>query len=182
MQTYSIRLELNDIHDLLVAPQNDPFQANFRSMSGIEEVVQILRSKPQNQPVAITLVLPTGTSIIPEMETQLHNALIRYCSAHIKQNRLELEAKRHAAWRQFRFGLLFLGVSLGLASAITNSTFLADWLKVLLSNAVTLFGTVALWSPTDALLFSWYPALKRIRIYTALQDAKFNIYITPSGQ
>jgi hypothetical protein len=181
MQALPITLELNSLQELLVVSQRDPFKPNFRLMSGIEEVVEILRTKPPSQPVEITLVLPARTSITPEAEKQLYNALVHYCNAQMKQNRMELAIKRSGAWRGFRVGLLILGASLGIASVISNTTFLADWLKNFLTNAVSLFGTVALWSPTDALLFSWYPALKRMRIYQTLQDVKFKIRVASSN-
>jgi hypothetical protein len=181
-QVLPITLELNSLEELLVISQRDPFKPGFRQMSGIDEIVELLRSKPQHQPVEITLVLPAGTSVTLEIENQLHNAVAQYCSVQIKRDRLELEAKRIVSWRQFRVGLLFLGVSLGIASVISHTDFLADWLKNFLTNAVSLFGTVALWSPTDALLFSWYPALNRMRIYQAIQDTKFNIRVGSAGQ
>ncbi|MEO8607843.1 MAG: hypothetical protein ABI690_08185 [Chloroflexota bacterium] len=149
MQVLPITLELNTLQELLIAPQKDPFQPHFRLISGIEEVVQVLRTKPAGQPVEITLALPAGTSITPETEAQFYKTVAHYCSAQMKQNRMELAIKRSGAWRGFRVGLLILGASLGIASVISNTTFLADWLKNFLTNAVSLFGTVALWSPTD---------------------------------
>ena len=97
MQAFPITLELNNIEELLVVHQDNPFQPNFRLMSGIQEIVEILRTTPANQQVNITLVLPAGTTITSEMETHLHTALVQYCDAQIKINRLELETKRGAA-------------------------------------------------------------------------------------
>lgn len=182
MEVLPITLELNSLEELLVVSQRDPFKPGFRQISGIDEIVEVLRAKPQYQPIEITLVLPAGTSVTPEMDTKLHNAVAQFCSVQIKRDRVELEAKRMVSWRQFRVGLLFLAASLGIASVISHSPLLADWLKNFLTNAVSVFGTVALWSPTDALLFSWYPALKRMRIYQTIQDTKFHIRAVSAGQ
>src|SRR5690348_16003541 len=98
MRALPITLELNSLQELLVVSQKDPFQPNFRLMSGIEEVVDILRTKPPSQPVDITLALPAGTSITPDVEKQLYAAVAHYCNAQMKQNRMELAIKRSGAW------------------------------------------------------------------------------------
>ena len=182
MQIYPITVELNNIQELLVAPQDNPFQPNFRLMSGIEEIVQIMRTRTRREGVDITLVLPAGTLITPDAETQLHSAVVRYCDAQIKRNQLELEAGRVIQWRRFRFGLLLLGLSLLVASAISNTAFLADWLKSLLSNVIGVLGTVALWSPTEALLFGWSPLLKKVRIYEILKGVTLKFRVASSTQ
>ena len=45
MQAFPITLELNNIEELLVVHQDNPFQPNFRLMSGIQEIVEILSER-----------------------------------------------------------------------------------------------------------------------------------------
>jgi hypothetical protein len=74
--------------------------------------------------------------------------------------------------------MLILGLSLALAAAVTRAEGMADWLRTLLSNSISIFGSVALWSPTDAFLFGMRPLYDDVRICKAIRDMTFEIQYT----
>ena len=88
---------------------------------------------------------------------------------------LDLAARRRRTWRNLGVGLLILAVSLALGAGITSLDFLSAGLRALLSNAVSILGTVALWTPVDAWLFGLRPLQSTIRVYTAIRNATVEI-------
>jgi hypothetical protein len=178
-----ITLKLNNIHDLFAPIQVDPFDANFHILSGMERILLFLEADQSlYNRLRATLILPDSVPDTDIRKAEIQAAITRYCDVHISIAHDELRSRQRDTRRSLRIGILLLGISLGLAAAISKTTFMASWLQTLVSNSIGILGTVALWSPVDALLFGSRPLYKEIRLYNTIKHMTFEIQFTTSNQ
>ncbi|MBK8026672.1 MAG: hypothetical protein IPK19_36130 [Chloroflexi bacterium] len=108
----------------------------------------------------------------------MQEAIERYCDVMIGISRTALEARRHTIRRNLRIGVLILAISLGVGAGLANAEFLSPGLRGLLANAVSILGTVALWTPVDNLLFGLPPLARAVRIYEAIKALAIELRFT----
>ncbi|MCA0457735.1 MAG: hypothetical protein LCI00_27465 [Chloroflexi bacterium] len=179
---HTFTLHLNDIHELFAPIQHDPFHPHYRMNSGLDEIASDLksaRSSGRNVKLHIVIVLPPSDVNKAELQQAAQVAIARYCEVRIQRQRLEYETRRHNVLHSLQIGLGILAASLGLATVVTNSPHLSDGVRNLLSNALSIFGSVALWSPTDAFLFGLRPLAIELRTYEVICASTFEIQFAP---
>ncbi len=179
----SFTLHLNDIHELFSSVQNDPFHPHYRLQSGIEEIATYLKSEGRAVQLHVTLVLPPSDDNVSELQQTVQKAVERYCDVCIQHQRYEYSTRRHNVIHSLQIGLGILAGSLALATVIANTTYISDGLRNLFSNAVSIFGSVALWSPTDSFLFGLRPLAIELRTYQNIRASTFEIqYASTSSE
>ncbi len=171
----SVTLRLNDIHDLFAMPRHNVFQDNYLPLAGIDQIALNMKFARPRYGLHVTLILPATDNQTTDQQADIQAAIERYCNARLHYLALELKARKISTVRSLQGGLVILGISLALAAAITQIEGIADWLRMLLSNTISIFGTVALWSPTDAFLFGLKPLYNDIRVYSAIRDMTFEV-------
>ena len=171
----SVTLRLNDIHDLFALPRHNAFQDNYLPLSGVDQIALQLRYARLRKGLHVTFILPESADQDPNLHTEIQAALQRYCNVRLDNLLVELKARRLSVVRSLQVGVLILGVCLAVAAAISRTEGIVDWLRTLLSNSISIFGSVALWSPADAFLFGLRPMYADVRIYYAIRDMTFDI-------
>ena len=171
----SVTLRLNDIHDLFALPRHNAFQDNYLPLSGVDQIALQLRYARLRKGLHVTFILPESADQDPNLHTEIQAALQRYCNVRLDNLLVELKARRLTVVRSLQVGVLILGVCLAVAAAISRTEGIVDWLRTLLSNSISIFGSVALWSPADAFLFSMNPMYKDFEIYRAIREMTFDI-------
>jgi hypothetical protein len=162
-------LHLGDIRHLFNAPEFDPFTAHPRDTSGLDWILEELKTIPKPDSIKITLYLP-AEQITPELHTQLHTAIQRYCEMKTEQAVQDLDALRRQGLRELGYGSLFLLICLGLAVFAQEASFLPEWLGGFLFNGFTVIGWVSLWHPTEILLFELTPSLREKQLYQLIAE------------
>lgn len=176
MPPHIIRLRLNDIHDLFALPRHNPFQENYLPLSGVDQIVQQLKIADRlRHGLHVTFILPDTADRDPAIYLETQKALKRYCNIRLDSVLIELKARQHKAVNGLQAGMAILGLSLAIGAAVNHADGMAEWIRVLLSNSLTIFGSVALWSPTDTFLFGIRPLYAEIQIYYHIRDMTFDI-------
>jgi hypothetical protein len=160
---------------LFAPPRYDPFQENYLPLSGIDQIALQLKMARLHNGVHVTFVLPASTAQPADLHAEIQTALKRYCDVRLANLDIEVKARGLRVVRSLQTGVLILGISLALAAAISRADFMVEWLRMLLSNSISIFGSVAFWSPTDAFLFGMRPMYNDVRIYKAIRDMTFDI-------
>lgn len=173
--THPLTLHLNTIHELFEPVQHDPFHTHYRLVSGIDEIAAYLKSEGRDVKLHVIIMLPPNDQPSAELQQATLKAVERYCDVRIQRLRRDYATRRHNVIRSLQIGVGILAASLGLATLITNSPHISDGLRNLLSNALSIFGTVALWSPADAFLFGLRPMAVEQRTYEAIRTSTFEI-------
>ena len=182
MQPFIVTLKLNHINDLFAMPRHNAFQDNYLPLSGIDQIALQLKYARLRYGLHVTFVLPDETNDGTDIHAEVQAALTRYCNIRLDNLILELRARKLTVVRSLQVGVLILGGCLALAAAVSRTEGIVEWLRTLLSNSISIFGSVALWSPADAFLFSMRPLGNDIQIYSAIRDMTFDIqYETPDA-
>lgn len=171
-------IRLHQIDNLFSSPQADPFHPHFQTLSGIEQITSLLKTGVPPNELHIIFVLPASTPRQDTLKSEMQDAIERYSDAMISTTYLERTERRRTILRNLAIGVLVLGVSLGLGAAISGAEFLSSALRNLLSNTISILGTVALWSPVDALLFGLQPLRNNLKIYHAIKSLSFELQFT----
>ena len=166
-----IALSLKTIDHLFIAPEVNPSSAEEIELLGEPALLRVLkRMEPgffiRGGKVRLTVLLPPD-QITPDLPEQVDAAIQRFCQAKIADNRLQIRRTFGAGLRGLPFGLIFLGVSMGL-SAMFNSqvlTFIPDGLNNLFAEGFVVFGWIALWNPVGAFLYDWVPFWRANQVY-----------------
>lgn len=172
---HEVTLRLHDIHDLFALPRHNAFHENYLPLSGVDQIALQLKYARLRNGVHVTLILPEGTNQEPNLHAEVQTAIHRYCNTRIHNLMYELKARQLTVIRSLQVGVMVLGISLALAAAVSRTEFLVDWLRNLLSNSISIFGTVALWTPADAFLFGMRPLYNDIHICQAIAEMTFDI-------
>ena len=171
----SISIELRRIEDLFSASVVDPFHPDYQIASGMDQIAARLGVMRLRRELNIRICLPASAPRPDDLDTAVRGAITRYCDAAISAARAGLAARRRAIQRHLGVGVLILGISLALGAGVSNLQFLSAGIRTLLSNAISILGTVALWSPIDAWLFGLGPFHTSIRIHTAIRNAAVEV-------
>jgi hypothetical protein len=113
----------------------------------------------------------------PGLEARVNEGIRRYAINTIRDNDLRLHDLQAGGLRQAVFGLIFLGICLVIAFAfsLVESPALYYNIARILVQGFTVIGWVALWHPTEILLFDRSPYHQENRILSRLQNLEIKI-------
>jgi hypothetical protein len=174
-ETYTLTLKLNDLHDLFVPPRLNPFHDDYLPMNGVDQIALQLRQARLHDGLHVTFLLSAPVEHEDALKAEVQTAIKRYCNTRLDYLAFDLKARQQTVIRSLEIGLMILAGSLALGAAITRSETMSEAVRTLLSNVVGIFGSVALWSPTDAFLFGIRPMYHDVRNYRAIRDMTFDI-------
>ncbi len=154
-----ITVEVKDIDHILTPPESDPFSNNiteYMGQSAIQRCKAMIREERgwDQRKYRFTFLVPAdhiGRRSVEEIKT----AISRYCATLRKDNDTQLQIIMHRGFRQLPFALALLlvfvisGVIIGSDAVVEMSPLLAT----AISEGLYIIGWVALWGPTDTLLF-----------------------------
>ena len=181
MALNTITVKLHAVHDLFAMPRHNAFLDNYLPLSGIDQIAQQLKLMRTGDNIKVTIILPEGVDQTPDLHAEVQSAIQRYCDNRLRSLIIDLKVRKVSVIRSLQIGVVILGVSLGLAAAISRTESIVSWLRTLLSNSISIFGSVALWSPADAFLFGMRPLYNEIRTYKAIRDIDFDIQYEKAG-
>ncbi|MBI1276875.1 MAG: hypothetical protein GC179_01975 [Anaerolineaceae bacterium] len=184
VEPYPLTLRLNDMQDLFALPRHNAFQEDYLPVSGIDQIAHQLKLARlrHDGSLHVTFILPENSKQDDELSAAVQAAIKRYCETRLANLAIDLKSRQISVIRGLQVGVLILGISLALAAAVSRAEGMVDWLRNLLSNSISIFGTVALWSPADAFLFGMRPLYTELRIYQIICDMSFDIQYEQAGQ
>lgn len=162
-----VRLELADPRELFTAPGADPFAGRPLAESGIDRILNRLRSKPGRR-VRATLVLPASARA-PDLEARCRSALGRYCDARIARIRNDNSSLWHEGWATLARGLMFLVLCMLGSHLVGEPRYLHPVFARFLDEGFVIAGWVALWYPLDVLLYQHWPLARERKMYEGLR-------------
>ena len=176
-----IVLELDDIHELFIAPEVDPFSERVMEYMGHSALERMIRNLSPGWTLRaphwrLILRLPAG-QITPELPDQVKKAICRFCRTKLNDNRIQLKNIRWNGIRKLPTSFLFLAICIGLGSLFGSGTIAAipAWLGETLSEGMTIIGWVSLTYPAETLLLQPIPIRRENKILAVLMDIPFII-------
>jgi len=167
-------LPLNHIDELFIAPSTNPFSTHEVDIFGQsafdcvkKRVARLWPRRPHA--VNVTLQLPAD-QITPDLTKQTRDAVKRYCTDRISNNRLQRGLVIQRSQRQLIGALIGTLVSLALIALLAVNPFglipevLRGLLTVFAAFAIAILFFNAVWS----LVFDWVPFVQDNTVHTIL--------------
>lgn len=167
-------LRLNNLRDLFLAPEPDPFAEEPFYSAGVDSIVQELRTRSMRETVQIRIQLPAD-AIEATTQIKARRALDRYCDQKLKEARQEQIALRWQALKALQTGIVFLAACLFLSAAGRSAEFLPQFWRDFLGESWLIAGWVGIWRPTELLLYEWWSPWRTHQIYQHLQAASLHV-------
>jgi len=170
-----LTIPLQRLDDLFSTPVNDPYMPGYHIQSGIEQLITAVEHQNLRGEIQVVFVLPASGPRTEKTTADVQSAIRRYTEAILARSQMEALARRRSTWQNIGMGIVVLAVSLTLGATLTNAEFLSPGMRNLLANTVSILGTVALWSPVDALLFGLRPLRKTQRTMQTIRAATIEL-------
>jgi hypothetical protein len=166
MPKQDVILKLNSIDDLFSAPDVNPFAKNEIDVLGEaalpHAVRQMLARRIRHWHEARLVIQLPPDQITPDLQAQTKDAVHRFCTAKIEDNRLTIRLSRVRS-----------ALGLAIVTIISIVVIAAAWLlfntilspksdaAVVVAASISVFVWVILWDPMEKLIFDWVtPALE----------------------
>ncbi len=172
--TFTYRLD--DIQQLYIAPELNPFSTNELAIVGQSALERVLSQKgaiSKKESVELHVLLPPD-QITPNIEQKIHEAIDRFCSLKMKDNDDLLSVTRRNGFRSSVNGFIFLGICLLLSGLFASDllTFVPALVRGILTEGFTIIGWVGLWHPVEAFLYDGIPIRHQNEIYQRMREMK----------
>lgn len=166
-------LKLNSVEELFAEPVADPFDPDSRYISGIDEVVNQLRLKPQdlNKKSRLIIKLPQE-AFNQDTSTILRSALNRYCAAMIAENQQVIKELRVSSQRQAISALIIVVIMVFLSIFLVNSIPGLQAFSGAIAGFVGIAIWVIFWDPIYNYVYAWRPNRLDMRIFQNLLTAE----------
>jgi hypothetical protein len=173
-RVYEITLHLADIEHFFCKPDISPFSHDYREYSytsGIEYLAKELYASPTSQGLHVILLLPPD-KIEPGLEQRTQEAVLRYCSARVKEIEQDIRGLRRHALQALLLALAGLVIFIGLGGEMTGN---ASIIIRLLGQGLIVLGWVFVWFPLDSIVFGTQYSHQDSRIYKKLITMQFTL-------
>ncbi|MFN8482345.1 MAG: hypothetical protein U0768_04680 [Anaerolineae bacterium] len=171
---HEIVVSLTDVTQLFAAPDSNPFaltEVEVLGDTGLARVIQRMlawrvRSRGISQ---LTLQLPPD-KIEPGMEADVAEAIRRYGTAKIEDNRLQIRSVLIHGFTQLIVVIILVAALLLIAlwmlyAGIITTTSAGG---LLVGIFICVFFWVTVWDPVESLAFDWIPAWRESRVLRRL--------------
>ena len=181
MTKQDVVLKLNSINELFNAPDVNPFAENEIDVLGEaalpHAVRKMLARRIRHWHEARLVVQLPPDQITPDLQAQTRDAVRRFCTAKIEDNRLTIRLSRVRSAIGLAMvtiiSVVVMAVALLLFSTVLASA--PQTIGALVAASISVFVWVILWDPMEKLLFDWVsPALEN-RILRGIMEMKLVI-------
>jgi hypothetical protein len=159
-----IEIRLNTLDQLFNSLDPAPFHSKDLDAEAEEYIVGALSELPSDKPARLVFYLPAGVAQEPatKLADTIHNYFAYREQVAARQLRLE---RRDARWF-LAVGLAFLAACLALRQAALGLS--QAPLVQIVAEGLLILGWVGMWRPLEAVLYDWWPLVRRQRVLRRL--------------
>jgi hypothetical protein len=184
MAEHNLTLQLDDIRELFVAPEVDPFAQREVAVvgeAGLPRMVRRYAALWRTGTMHLTVQLPAD-KITTETTEMIRDGIDRYGRLKTEANNELLRLRRRIGLRSLLNGLIFLGVAMVFSTLFASDALssIPQFLRTVLSEGFTVIGWVALWHPFEALVYDPIPLLRENAIYKRLPAILISVEPLPA--
>lgn len=171
-----VTIALRDISELVVAPDFDPLAGQFETRSGVERILDHLRSLGGNGRIgALRAHVVVDRPPAPEEVARVRAAVSGLCAQRDKELAEQTATVRKDGTRALGKGVLFMLVCMLISALAREASSLHEILSSLISEGFVIAGWVALWHPTELLLYEWWPISRDRRLYELISKMDIKV-------
>ena len=153
-----IEIRLRELRQLFHTLDPAPFHEKDLDAAAEEYLVEACREAGARRPVRLIVYLPKLEAESEAAHT-LVDAVHHYFDYRASQLRSDIVRLVHYGAVSFAIGFAFRMACLALRQWLATHSMLVD--RPILGEGLLILGWVALWRPTEALLYDWWPLVRR---------------------
>ena len=155
-----VELQVRHPAQLLNSLDPSPFRARDLDAEAAEYLVDAIRELDGQRQVKIVVYLPGEA--LPETQVELGAAIRNFFRYREQATRADLRQVLRVGRLSLVVGLAFLSLCMALAIWLFNGD---SVVQLTLHEGFVIIGWVALWRPTEILLYDWWPLWRDARLY-----------------
>jgi len=176
MRVTEIILKPEDVDQMLIAPHNLFYGKRRLSPDAEEFLIEEAEGHPYRTTIYLKMYLPPGTlNRSQEIETAIHQHFAYRKNKSLKQ----LSRTLQLGWRGLLIAIVFLSLLVSL-TLIVIRRMPEGGLSVIFREILIILGWVALWRPTDLLLYEWRQFKRDANLFEKFEQCK--IEFIPQGE
>jgi len=167
-ETTALELRLNRA-DQVMAREPNLFTGS-RLIGEVGEWIETQwKHQPKSHPNRLIVYLPDSEC---SKSMGLGDEISRYFQAKRRSMEMQRTETLRRGWASAKIGLAFLFIVL-VAAELVN--YIEGRVPEIISEGLSIFGWVALWRPTEELLYDWYPLAQDIARYRTLEALRVEL-------
>lgn len=165
------------VEELFEAPEFDAFADQVRATAVVDDIADYLHARRLRRPpeVTLTLLVPQG-QMRAGLAQEASAALRRYAAHHMAEAKRSLEISTFEGRARLPWGIVIAAVAIAIA-LLLNAVLPDDlrWLLIALTPVVTVIVWVAIWNPTESLLYENWGLRREIALAEILDKIKVDV-------
>jgi hypothetical protein len=175
-RTRDVGIALREIAELVVVPEFDPLGGQFETRSGVERILDHLRSVDgANKVDALRASIALERQPSPDELARVRTALAGLCAQRDRELAEQTVTVRRDGTRALGKGLIFMLICMLISALAREASFLHEIVSSLISEGFVIAGWVALWHPTELLLYEWWPISRDRQLYRLVSQMEIAI-------
>jgi hypothetical protein len=154
----TIEIRLRELRQLFHTLDPAPFRDQDLDESAADYLYEACREAGPNGPLQLVVHLPESEAA-RTTATALAEAIHNYFSYRERQARADMHAMLRLGALSLLIGLAFLMACLGLRRWLLSGSPPGE--HAVIGEGLLILGWVAMWRPTEALLYDWWPLVRR---------------------
>ena len=153
-----IEIRLRELRQLFQTLDPAPFHEKDLDAAAEEYLIEACREAGARLPVRLIVYLPKSEADSEAART-LGDSVHHYFDYRANQLRSDIVKLVHYGVVSFAIGIAFLMTCLALRQWLTAHPAIIE--RPIIGEGLLILGWVALWRPTEALLYDWWPLVRR---------------------
>ncbi len=153
-----VEIRLREVRQLFHTLDPAPFREKDLDAAAEEYLLEACREAGTHRPVRLIVHLPKSEAE-SEAALTLGDAVHHYFAYRASQSRSDIVRLVHYGAISFIIGFTVLMACLALRGGLATRSTIID--HPILGEGLLILGWVALWRPTEALLYDWWPLARR---------------------
>jgi hypothetical protein len=171
MRVSEIILELNDVDQLLIAPDSPFYGKRILSPDAEEVIIEEATIASSNDHIHLKIHLHKDET---RRKDEISTAIHQHFTYRRKKSERQLKRVLKLGSRSLVISIVFLGLLVSLALFIIK-LLPEGGLSLTFREILIILGWVALWRPADLLLYEWRPFKREIDLFRKLEQCKVEI-------
>jgi hypothetical protein len=172
----SIEIRLRELRQLFHTLDPAPFRDQDLDEAAASYLVEACREAGPRSPLRLVVHLPADEAS-SVAASGLADAIHNYFAQRARQARADMHSMLRVGAISFVIGLAFLIACLGLRQWLLAMS--APGGNAVVGEGLLILGWVAMWRPTEALLYDWWPLARRRTLLRFLAGIPVEIRSTP---
>jgi hypothetical protein len=169
-----ISIYLDDISNLFLAPDFNPYAKKPNYISGLQVASNEIKMASRRASHRLILYLPEE-KITPDLLEITRRAIDNYCDFKLEETHREVLLLRWEGFEALQIGVIFMASCLFISLYIREIQEIPEYLRSFISEGLSIVGWVSMWKPIDILLYQWWPHWQSRFIYEKLRVAGLEI-------